>query len=115
MKILTKLLPFMAENKGDEQLNKALAPVISGVTWVLTALGIIGTILITISLVKVGIKLSNADSPEAAQKCKKQVVYCIIGLVLCLGASIAIPFIGEAVKAWATENFVDTALVVKTF
>lgn len=108
MKILTKIAPLMA--KGNS-LDNAVAPVITAIQWVMQTLAAVGVILITISLIKVGIKMANADSPEAAQKCKKQIIYCIVGLVLCVGASIAIPFIGSAVTEWATANF-ETSLVM---
>lgn len=116
METLTKIFgPMMAQTGSNANLDSALKPVITAVQWVAAALAMVGIVLITINLIKVGIKMSNADSPETAQKCKKQIVYCIVGLVLLVAAEIAIPFIAEAVKAWASENFVDTALVVKTF
>lgn len=118
MKILTKLLPFMANNDashGSQTTQDAVDVATTAIQWVATALATIGIILVVISLIKVGIKMANADSPENAQKCKKQVVYCIIGLVILVAAEVAIPFIAGAVRNWSQENFGATALVMNLF
>ena len=108
MKTLTTMIGrLMAQSNGNNAMDNALKPVITAVQWVAAAVAAVGIVLITISLIKCGIKLSNADTPENAQKCKKQITYCIVGLVLLVAAEIAIPFIAEAVKAWAEENFVS--------
>lgn len=72
--------------------------------WVANALMAIGTVIVAVNLIRTGIKLSAADSPEAAQKCKKRILYCLIGLVIIVSALTVINVLVPYIKDWLAEH-----------
>lgn len=101
-------------NGNTKDLEGITEPVINAIQWVTTALVTIGLALVIISLIKVAIKMANADSPETAQKCKKQIIYCIVGAVLLVAAEVAIPLVAKAIKDYAEQYKVDIKDVVNS-
>jgi|GEM_PF-4807072 len=74
--------------------------VVSALQWVISVLGGIGVLLITISLIRTGIKMANADSPEEQQKCKKKILYSVIGLVLIISAVVLVNVLRDTIRDW---------------
>lgn len=77
---------------------------VEAVRWVANALMAIGTVVVAVNLIRTGIKLSAADSPEAAQKCKKRIIYCVIGLVIIVSALTAINVLVPYIKDWIAQH-----------
>ena len=74
------------------------------IQWVANALMIIGAALVTVNLIRAGIALSGADSPETASKCKKRILYCVIGLVIILSAATVINILSAYIPTWLAAN-----------
>ena len=94
-----KMLVILAEAK-DAQIVKTATLAIQ---WVANALMIIGAAIVTVNLIRTGIRLSGADSPEAAQKCKKQIFWCILGLVIILSAAVVINILSAYIPQWLAD------------
>lgn len=91
--ILTNLYPTIYAVSADEIVTQALQ-------WVISVLGGIGILLITISLIRTGIKMANADSPEEQQKCKKKILYSILGLILIVSAVVLVNVLRDTIRDW---------------
>ena len=96
---------IFASNGGADAENSEVVKVVkTALQCVANALMIIGAVLITISLIRTGIKMANADSPEDQQKCKKKILYAILGLVLIVAATVAVNVIAQFVEDWIGTN-----------
>lgn len=95
---------IFANSGADAENSEVVKVVKTALQWVANALMIIGAVLITISLIRTGIKMANADSPEEQQKCKKKILYAILGLVLIVAATVAVNVIAQFVEDWIGTN-----------
>jgi len=77
---------------------------VEAVRWVANALMSIGIVVVAVNLIRTGIQLSGADSPEAANKCKKRILYCIIGLVIIVSALTVINILVPYIKDWIAQH-----------
>ena len=90
---------IMAEAKDAEIVKVSVL----AIQWVANALMLIGAALVTVNLIRAGIALSGADSPEAAQKSKKRIFYCILGLVIILSAAVVINILSAYIPTWLND------------
>lgn len=98
LKLIQSALIF-AEAKDAQIVRIAVA----AVQWVANALMLVGAAIITVNLIRAGIRLSGADSPEAAQKCKKQIFWAILGLVIVLSAAVVINILSAYIPQWLND------------
>ncbi len=84
--------------------NKYVVIIENVIRWVANALAGIGATLVIIQIVKAGISLSQADSPEAASKAKKHLFYSILGLILILSATTAVNIVCNFIPQWLQSN-----------
>ncbi len=96
---LTNLTPIIYAASSDP-----VNIVTEALRWVITALTTIGALLVVISLIRTGIKMANAESPEEQQKCKKKIIYSIIGLVLIVSALTVVNVLTPFIKEWLGNN-----------
>lgn len=98
--IKTDLITLASTNDA----NKYVVIIENVIRWVANALAGIGATLVIIQIVKAGISLSQADSPEAASKAKKHLFYSILGLILILSATTAVNIVCNFIPQWLQNN-----------
>lgn len=99
-----KNILFLMLASTDPEKAQIVKTATLAIQWVANALMIIGAALVTVNLIRAGIALSGADSPEVASKCKKRILYCILGLVIILSAATVINVLSAYIPEWLSAN-----------
>ena len=95
-----KNILFLMLANTDPEKSQIVKTATLAIQWVANALMIVGAALVTVNLIRAGIALSGADSPEAASKCKKRILYCVFGLVIILSAAVVINILSAFIPNW---------------